>query len=101
MAQDWGLIMQVETQDIVDAIQNIEADIFEQTSGKVEDSLKIEITVYRSRVYFFGVCIWDSEDDDRRYKNQKNNKEERETIEQCLRRGIMENIVTISSIILL
>jgi len=86
--------MSYSIKETVDAIDNINGDLFEKTDN---ESIIVELktTGCVTIIEFCGISIWSSEDDDRQYIDQI---DEYEPIEPFLRKKVNEVIETITKI---
>ena len=87
-------------QQIANAVENIECDVFEQTDAEY---LNITLTTngYVHIVSFLGIDLWCSEDDMREYLGMDGDEAMRQGIDDYLRRAIMFEIDKIKEIELL
>lgn len=81
-------------QELVNAVNNIEFDIYDQTDGVEYFNITLKTNGYVDIIEFLGVQVWNSEDDMRNYDD----KGEYEPLEQYLRREINNEISKLSKI---
>lgn len=84
-----------EFEEIMDAVNTLEQEIFEQTEGMEYFNIVATSNGFCTRVSFIGIELWNSEDDQREYIEDK---DEYEPMETYLRRTINEELVKLRMI---
>lgn len=91
---DKQLIIMSTDQEIIDAVRELNAEIYDRT--------KLEYVGFKANtdgmtfgVEFVGICIWNDDDDERAFDEEKN---EYEPLVPFLRRRAIEEIAKLSSI---
>ena len=91
---DKQLIIMSTDQEIIDAVRELNAEIYDRT--------KLEYVGFKANtdgmtfgVEFVGICIWNDDDDERAFDEEKN---EYEPLVPFLRRRAIEEILKLSSI---
>jgi hypothetical protein len=84
----------MDNDEIINAVNNIDYDIFHSTEGVEYLNIIFVSNGNFSRVEFCGIVLWDSENDTRLYLYEDNV----ESIEDCLRRRMKEEISKIKLI---
>lgn len=87
----------MNTESIEEAVNNIEADIFESTGGVEYFNICLRTNGFIQIVEFCRIRLWDSEEDERAYLDE-NDENKREPIEDCLRRRLKEELAKLKTI---
>lgn len=87
----------MDIQEIVEAVNSIEQDIFNSTNEEYYN-ISLVTNGNSSFVKFCGIDLWDSEEDQRQYLDV-NDEGKRESIEDCLRRRLREELSVLNTII--
>ena len=92
---------EINSNQIEEAVWNIQQDIFESTKDVEFAENALSINVVCQKVEFCGIELWSSEDDTRLYINKDDEDcDLKESIDTCLRRRLNEELAKLKMIVI-